>query len=100
MEELSDIEEAFGIYLHQDWTIDGNTLEEVFHENDGFEGFRIGVKKGARLLIDSELTELELEKLIAGSWGVGYEPEVEGFENWRSALREIVRLCEAYDQEA
>ncbi|MGW9633195.1 hypothetical protein [Nocardiopsis alba] len=54
------------------------------------------MKIGAQILIDSELTELQLEQLFSGHWGVGYEPEIDDFDGWREALREIVRLCDEY----
>lgn len=94
-EDLASFRRAVETYLHQDWTIDGNTLEEVFENNEGLEGITEEVKRGAQTLIDSELSEHELDKIMLG-WGAGYEPEAEGFGDWRESLREIVRLCDKY----
>ncbi|MEU2974509.1 hypothetical protein ABZ634_22265, partial [Nocardiopsis alba] len=41
---------------------------------------------GAQILIDSNLTELQLEQLFSGCWGVGYEPEIDDFDGWREVL--------------
>ncbi|MEU3210494.1 hypothetical protein ABZ631_06200 [Nocardiopsis alba] len=97
-EDLSDIKHFFQAYLHQDWTIDGNTLEEVFENNHGLEGIREGVGTGARILIDSDLTEHRPGILLVRHWSAGYEPEDEDLGTWRGILKEIVRLCDAYDR--
>lgn len=94
--ELADIKRVFETLLHQDWTIEGNTLEEVLENNHGLEGTRDGVRDGARILIESSLTDRRLDDLIFGYWDAGYEPEAEGFDGWREVLREIVRLCDEY----
>lgn len=85
----------FTTYLRQNWALVGNILEEVFENKEGLEGITGKVKRGAQILIDSELSEHELDKIMLG-WGAGYEPEVEGFDDWREALREILRLCEKH----
>lgn len=95
-EELQDIRWLFNTFLHQDWTIDGETLEEVFANNRYMEGATEGIRIGALSLLKSDLTELQIEQLAAGPCGAGYEPEAEGFEDWRSALREIIRICDTY----
>ena len=96
--ELEDIRRVFETLLHQDWTIEGHTLEEVFENNYRLNGIRDGVRKGAQLLIDSELTNQHLDEIFFGLWGAGYEPEAEEFEDWRDVLREIVRLCDKYNE--
>lgn len=93
LEDLQSIRRCFETYLHQDWTIDGESLEEVFENNGCLGGIRLNVKAEAQSLIDSDLTDVQLDQLFTGQWGAGYEPEVEEFEDWRAALREIVRLC-------
>ena len=95
-EILSGVRRAVETYLHHDWTIEGSTLEEVFENNEGLEGITEEVKNGAQYLIDSNLTDHELDRIITIEWGAGYEPEVEGFDDWRSALKEIVRLCDKH----
>lgn len=95
-EELQDIRRLFETFLHQDWTIHGETLEEVLANNYGMDGTTEGIRIGALSLLKSDLTELQFEQLASGSWGAGYEPEAEGFEDWRSALREIIRICDTY----
>ncbi|WP_307851323.1 contact-dependent growth inhibition system immunity protein [Nocardiopsis sp. MG754419] len=87
----------FKTFMHQDWTISGETLEEVFESIEGFQEMRGGIRQGARALVESELTDQQLDEIIFGQWGSGYEPEVEDFGNWRSALEEIIRLCDKYD---
>lgn len=95
-EIISDVRRTVETYLHQDWTIEGSTLEEVFENNEGLEGIAEEVKSGSQYLIDSNLSNHELDRIIMIEWGAGYEPEVEGFDDWRAALREIVRLCDKH----
>lgn len=38
-EELKNIRHLFETFLHQDWIIDGETLEEVFSNNHGMGGW-------------------------------------------------------------
>ena len=41
-EHLADIKRAFEKFFHQDWTIEGSTLEEVFENNYRLEGCETG----------------------------------------------------------
>ena len=39
-----------------------------------------------------------MNQIFTGQWSAGYEPEAEDFSDWRDVLKEIVRLCDKYDQ--
>lgn len=41
-EHLADIKRALETFFHQDWTIEGSTLEEVFENNYRLEGCETG----------------------------------------------------------
>ncbi|MBR8744837.1 contact-dependent growth inhibition system immunity protein [Nocardiopsis sp. MG754419] len=93
---LSEARLFFNNYLHQDWDIDGSTLEEVFDNNDGLGSLKEGLRRGSQELIDSDCSDRELAQLFLGDWTSGYEPEHGGYDNWRDVLREIIRLCDKY----
>lgn len=96
LEDLHDIRRFFVNYLHQDWSIYGETLEELFETNQGLGSLKEGVRAQARLLICSELDNEQLDQVFFGQWQAGYEPEAEDFEDWRAVLEEIVRLCDRH----
>lgn len=96
---LDDLQSAyvfFVTFLHQDWSIDGDTLEEVFDTNMGFGDMKEGLRADVKALIDSDFSEDLLEQILVGRWSIGYEPEYGGFGSWRGVLGEIVRLCDKY----
>lgn len=95
-ENLQNARYFFETFLHQDWSIDGDTLAEVFESNMGFGKLKEGLKNDAQMLIDSNFNNAELEQILVGRWSIGYEPEYGGFENWREVLQEIIRLCDKY----
>lgn len=95
-EDLKNARHFFVTFLHQDWSIDGDALAEVFDSNMGFGGMKVGLLEDVNNLIDSGYSEAQLEQILVGRWSIGYEPEYGGFESWRDVLREIVRLCEVH----
>ncbi|WP_017582492.1 hypothetical protein [Nocardiopsis valliformis] len=99
-EDLDSIEWFFATFLHQDWTINGESLAEVFEGVDGLGPRREGVRRDAVLLLESGLGHEQLDRILWHAAQPGYEPEYEGFEDWRAALREIVRLCDLYRERA
>ena len=42
LDALQDMRILFRHYLHQDWSIDGDTLEEIFETNEGFGDLKEG----------------------------------------------------------
>lgn len=95
-EELESARHFFVTFLHQDWSIDGDTLEEVFDTNMGFGDMKEGLRGDVVSLIDSDYSEAQLEYILVGMWSIGYEPEYGGFEGWRDFLRGLVRICETH----
>lgn len=95
-DDLRDLREFFDKYLHQDWDLNGGTLEDIFDNNEGFSNASEGIKQGSLTLINSDLKNEQLDLIFSGDWTAGYEPEHGGFEDWWSTLRELVRLCDKH----
>ncbi|WDZ88849.1 contact-dependent growth inhibition system immunity protein [Nocardiopsis sp. HUAS JQ3] len=86
----------FNYYLHQDWTIEGETLSEVFEKNKTLHEISQGLRQEAKTLLKEGHDNQCLDDIFFGRWSAGYEPEVEGHEDWNDVLREIVRFSDRY----
>lgn len=86
----------FNYYLHQDWTIEGETLSEVFERNQALHKISKGLQQEATALLEEGHDNQHLDEIFFGRWSAGYEPEAEGHETWNDVLREIVLISERY----
>ncbi|GAA1440446.1 hypothetical protein GCM10009602_13220 [Nocardiopsis tropica] len=95
---FNNLYRLFGSYLHQDWTIEGETLSKVFEQNNALHEICKGIKQEAKLLLEKGYDNQFLDDIFFGQWGAGYEPEADGLDDWHHVLREIVRYCERYTE--
>ncbi|MGI5119466.1 contact-dependent growth inhibition system immunity protein [Marinactinospora thermotolerans] len=76
--------------MHQDWDLDGDSLEEIFrkrHVNALDESRRI--LHEIEMMLSSDLSEEEIDHLVTIQWSSGYEPD-EDTETWRGVLRDMI----------
>ena len=95
-ENFKNLYYLFGAYLHQDWTIEGETLSDVFDKSQALQNLSGGIKREAESLLAGEYDNQFLDDIFFGQWGAGYEPEADGLDDWHHVLREIVRYCDRY----
>ncbi|MES0836710.1 contact-dependent growth inhibition system immunity protein [Nocardiopsis tropica] len=88
----------FNYYLHQDWTVEGETLSEVFERNDALHEISRGLRQEAIILLEKRHDNQYLDDMFFGRWGAGYEPEAEGLETWHEVLREVIRFSERHTE--
>jgi hypothetical protein len=86
----------FTYYLHQDWTIEGGTLTEVFKRNQSLHEISKGIQEEARTLLEEGHGNQYLDGLFFGRRSAGYEPEAEGEATWHDTLRKIITVCGRY----
>ncbi|WP_433700935.1 contact-dependent growth inhibition system immunity protein [Nocardiopsis sp. CA-288880] len=97
-EKYNKLSYLFNYYLHQDWTIEGETLSEVFEKNTVLQSLSGGIKREAEALLAEEHKNQHLDDIFFGRWSAGYEPEADGLDDWHHVLREIVRYCDRYTE--
>ena len=90
------VEHLFGAYLHQDWTIDGHSLEEVFANAEALQELSPEIHREVTAMLQEEPTNQELEGLFFGQWQTGYEPEDPEGEDWIGVLHNLLEICETY----
>lgn len=90
------IEHLFTAYLHQDWTIDGDSLEEVFQNVEPLQLLAPKIHGQIGQLLKENPTNEELEELFWGQWQTGYEPDDPEGEDWVGTLKRIMDICEGY----
>ena len=100
MEEMKDkykdLHRLFVAYLHQDWTVEGSSLSEVFVNNEGLQSRAPGIYEDVESLLKENRDNDDLDRLFVRKWHTGYEPEEDEGENWTDVLQEIARICLTY----
>lgn len=96
--KLDSLRYLFTHYLHQDWTIEGESLSDIFEQNGALQDVSKEIKQEAESLLEEEHDNQHLDDIFFNHWSAGYEPEVEGYENWSDVLREIVRISGRYSE--
>jgi hypothetical protein len=98
-EKYKNLSYLFNYYLHQDWTIEGETLAKVFEQNEALHEISQGIQREAELLLKEGHDHQYLDDIFFGRWSAGYEPEVEGYETWQEVLEEIIRFSKRYTKD-
>jgi len=96
--KLDSLRYLFTHYLHQDWTVEGEYLSDIFEQNGALQDVSKEIKQEAESLLEEEHDNQHLDDIFFNHWSAGYEPEVEGYENWSDVLREIVRISGRYSE--
>ncbi|WAE75598.1 contact-dependent growth inhibition system immunity protein [Streptomonospora nanhaiensis] len=97
-EKYKNLSYLFNCYLHQDWTIEGENLSEVFDSSQALQNLSGGIQREAETLLAEEYDNQFLDDIFFGQWGAGYEPEADGLDDWQHVLKEIVRYCDRYTE--
>ena len=95
-EKYRNLSYLFNYYLHQDWTIEGETLSAVFEQNEALHEISKRLRKEAELLLEEGHSNRHLDDIFFGRWGAGYEPEAEGHETWQEVLEDIIRFSKRH----
>ncbi|WP_407942010.1 contact-dependent growth inhibition system immunity protein [Nocardiopsis codii] len=95
-EKYRNLSYLFNYYLHQDWTIDGETLSDVFERNEALHELSRGIRQEAEILLKEGHDNQHLDDIFFGRWGAGYEPEADDYQTWHEVLREIIRFSERH----
>ncbi|MGQ4269853.1 contact-dependent growth inhibition system immunity protein [Nocardiopsis changdeensis] len=98
-EEYANLYHLFTLYLHQDWTLEGSGISDIFSRSEGLQELSPGICREAKALIEEGRGNEYLDRLFFGKWSAGYEPEAEGFEDWSAVLKEIVKVSGRYVRE-
>ncbi|TDQ53751.1 contact-dependent growth inhibition system immunity protein [Actinorugispora endophytica] len=89
-EEFSHLTYFVEAYLHQDWGIEGGSIEEVMRSKRELAPVVPGIRSDAEKLLAESLSERALEDIFENTWGSGYEPGDATDGSWADALREII----------
>lgn len=86
----------FNAYLHQDWTIDGNSLPEIFRNSEGLQSLAPRIQADIGSLLAEGHDHECLDRLFFGRWQAGYEPDEDDGEDWLDVLEQISRICRTH----
>jgi len=84
------LEQFFGAYLHQDWMEEFDTdvqaIDEIIRNNP--REFLLAAEHEIINLIESNMSETELERMMLYDFGCFYDPSAEGL-TYREWLRKV-----------
>ncbi|WP_161628669.1 contact-dependent growth inhibition system immunity protein [Nocardiopsis salina] len=98
-EKYPTIEEFFSTYLHQDWTIDGESLPEPFENLKALQEMSADLIQEINSLLSDSYSNEDLDCIFFDRWLTGYEPNEDEGESWHDVLRQIRKICEAYSSQ-
>ncbi len=89
MRDMSDLENFFSAYFHQDWSIDHDTAEAVvaYYRESESEQTVAGAREQLSALLAQDLDEDELAEKVQ-SLGCEYDPTGDGgsYRDWLTGL--------------
>jgi|SRR5690625_661040 len=91
-----NLSHLFGAYLDQDWSADGDTLDEIFENRSALRKMAPSFKKEISDILSLRLSNQELDDIFFGEWGAGYEPDEDEGETWEDVLCQIYTICSKY----
>lgn len=96
--QIPNLEWFFTTFMHQDWTIHGESLAEIFENLGGLQGVSETLRIEVRTLIDQGHSHQWLDDLFYGRWLAGYEPNEDEGGTWTDVLHQIEELCSLYER--
>lgn len=96
---LPNLHHLFVAYLNQDWSTDGDTLEEIFQNRSELQRMSPELRSEISDLLQPGPTDQELDDLLYGEWLAGYEPDEDEGETWTDVLHQIKDLCGYYSSD-
>ncbi|WP_152436841.1 contact-dependent growth inhibition system immunity protein [Nocardiopsis xinjiangensis] len=97
-EKYPTIKKLFITYLHQDWTIDGENLPDLFENLKALQGMSADLIQEINSLLSENYSNEDLDYIFFNRWLAGYEPDEDEGETWHDVLRQIRSISESYSQ--
>jgi hypothetical protein len=95
-EKYKNLHRVFAAYLHQDWTVEGSSLTEVFRNQKGLQDLAPKIHGEINDLLSEGHGNDYLDRLFVRKWHTGYEPDEDADEDWGDVLEQISRICREY----
>ena len=92
-EKYPTIRRLFIACLHQDWTIDGENLPELFENARELQSISADLGPEINSLLSENYSNEDLDYVFFNRWLTGYEPNEDEGETWHDVLRQIEELC-------
>lgn len=93
MRDMSDLENFFSAYFHQDWSMDHDTAEEVvdYYRESESEQTVAGTREQLSALLAQGLDEDELAEKVQ-NMGCEYDPTCDGgnYRDWLASLAQYL----------
>src|SRR5690625_3475523 len=96
--KLDSLRYLFTHYLHQDWTVEGEYLSDIFEQYGALQDVAKEIKQEAESLLEEVHDNKHLDDIFFNHWSIAYENEKEGSENWSDVVREIVGSSGRYSE--
>ena len=90
------IRRLFIAYLHQDWTIDGESLPGLFENLRALQEMSADLSREINSILSEGYSHEDLDYIFFNRWLTGYEPYEDEGETWVDVLRQIEELCSFY----
>lgn len=95
-EKYKNLHRLFAVYLHQDWTVEGDSLSGVFRNQKGLQGLSPKIHEDIEGLLAEGHGSDYLDRLFVRKWHTGYEPDEDAGEDWGDVLGQISQICREY----
>lgn len=94
--EIPQLHYLFVSYLHQDWTVEGELLSEIFQNHRELQVRAVRIRSEVSALLGSGIDDSGLDRIFFGKWRTGYEPDEDEGETWIDVLRRISDICDRH----